>query len=281
MKYTFLDKFKNYSLQHRKMFVCFFSFIILSIFFVTFGQSFSTKLSEQKQDFDEIQSLIDEIEKKDAAIQNPLELKEVKKTVKGIDISSWQGDIDFEALKNSGIDFIMIRVGFRNISNDELHEDKNFKYNISQANKYDIPVGVYFYSTAINEYEVLQEATFVLNLIKDYKVIYPVVYDLEAFDTGRLIGVSNQRINYNALIFLDYFKSHGYEGMLYTNKTDLEARWDLTRFEGYKIWYAHYIDEKKFENEYSMWQYADDGRINGIKGYVDLNEAYFSYEVEE
>lgn len=281
MKYSILDKFKNYSLQHRKLFVLLFSSIILLVFFGVLGHSFSVKISNHEEEFDEIQLLIDEIEKKDANIQNTLDLKEISKTVKGIDISSWQGNIDFVALKNAGIEFVMIRVGFRNISNDEIHEDKNFKYNISEANKVGIPVGVYFYSTAINEYEVLQEATFVLNLIKDYKVTYPVAYDMEAFDTGRLIDVSDERINYNALIFLDYFKSHGYEGMLYTNKADLDNHWDLGRFENYKIWYAHYIEDKSFNDEYEMWQYADNGRIDGIRGYVDLNEAYFAYELEE
>ena len=163
MKYSILDKFKNYSLQHRKLFVLLFSSIILLVFFGVLGHSFSVKISNHEEEFDEIQLLIDEIEKKDANIQNTLDLKEISKTVKGIDISSWQGNIDFVALKNAGIEFVMIRVGFRNISNDEIHEDKNFKYNISEANKVGIPVGVYFYSTAINEYEVLQEATFVLN----------------------------------------------------------------------------------------------------------------------
>lgn len=174
----------------------------------------------------------------------------------------------------------MIRCGFRNLVNDEIHVDKLFYYNIKEANRVGIPVGVYFYSTAITEKEVLEEATFVLNLIKDYDVQYPVAYDFEMFNENRTVGLSDIVINDNAVKFLDYISAHGYIGMLYTNLSSLNKHWDLSKFEGYRVWYAQYIDKTTYEGSYDMWQYADNGRVDGIVGNVDLNESYYAYEIE-
>ena len=206
---------------------------------------------------------------------------EIARDVKGVDVSGWQGKIDWQALKNTGIDFAMIRVGVRKISDGEIVEDSYFRYNIQQANYYNVPVGVYFFSSATNEYEVLEEATFTLNLIKDYQITYPVAYDFESFESGRVSKISDEIINYNALVFLDYMKAHGYNGMLYGNKTAMEMRWDLSRFGNYKTWLAHYMDGVSYKGSYDMWQYTDIGRVEGILANVDLNEAYFAYEIEE
>ena len=200
---------------------------------------------------------------------------------KGIDVSSWQGKIDWEKVKATGIDFVMIRCGFRNLTNDEIHVDKTFHYNIKEANRLNIPVGVYFYSTAINEKEALEEATFVLNLIKDYDIIYPVAYDFELFNDKRTKGISDRTINNNAVKFLDYIRAHGYNGMIYTNLNAINNHWNLNKFEGYRIWYAQYIDISTYEGKYDMWQYTDNGRVDGIIGGVDLNESYISYKVIE
>ena len=207
-----------------------------------------------------------------------MDIREVEKTSKGIDISSWQGEINWEKVKNSGIDFVIIRCGFRHQIADDVNEDKRFKYNISEANKYGIPVGVYFYSTAITQKEVLEEASFVLNLIDDYEVIYPVVYDFEMFNSGRTKGVSDEIINENALTFLSYIEEHGYKGMLYTNYRSATKHWQMDQYQDYKIWFAQYIDKATYEGKYEMWQYADTGRVDGIIGNVDLNESYITYE---
>lgn len=227
---------------------------------------------------DEVQVNIERLKRNDRDIYNKNKFIEIKKEVKGIDVSSWQGDINWEKVKNSGIDFVMIRCGFRNLSDAGMGVDKKFKYNIEQANLYDIPVGVYFYSTAINKLEVYEEASFVLNLIKDYKITYPVVYDFELFNQKRTKGVNLITINENALVFLNYMKNHGYEGMLYSNLYSLENYWILDELYDYKVWYAHYIDTNSYDPGVDMWQYADNGRIDGIYGNVDLNLAYFAYE---
>ena len=277
MEYNLLDKFKSFSLRHRGVTVFLFTSIILSIFIFTVGTSFSSKFLVKRNDFEEIQYLMNQIKKKDEKIYNTTRVTEVARTVKGIDVSSWQGVINWEKVKETGIDFVILRVGLRNIEDNTISEDNRFRYNASECNRLGIPIGVYFYSTARNEYEVLEEASFALNIIKDYKITYPVVYDLEAFGEGRLRWVSDETINYNALVFLDYFKVHGYNGMLYSNLNDIRYHWDLSRFSNYKIWYANYSGER-FSGRMDMYQYNDEGRRNGIYAYVDDNEAYFAYE---
>lgn len=279
MEYTTTDIVKSFLLRNRKIVVPLLSLIIVIVLVSVFEEGYSSRL--KNEEFSEIQGYLLEIREKDKDIYNPLNIEFIEETVKGIDVSSWQGDIDWEKVKASGIDYVMIRCGFRNLTNDEIHVDKKFRYNISEANRLGIPVGVYFYSTAINEREALEEATFVLNLIKDYEVIYPVVYDFEMFNENRTEGISDRTINNNAVKFLDYIRAHGYNGMLYTNLSAINKHWDLKKFEGYGIWYAQYIDQATYEGKYEMWQYADNGVVDGIVGDVDLNESYISYKVIE
>lgn len=278
MEYTYIDIFRSFMLKHRKIVIPILCIFVFGILGYVFNEGYSSRLVNEK--FGEIQGYLLEIREKDKKIYNNLDIKIVEKTVKGIDVSSWQGDIDWDKVKDSGIDYVMIRCGFRNLVNDEIHVDKLFYYNIKEANRVGIPVGVYFYSTAITEKEVLEEATFVLNLIKDYDVQYPVAYDFEMFNENRTVGLSDIVINDNAVKFLDYISAHGYIGMLYTNLSSLNKHWDLSKFEGYRVWYAQYIDKTTYEGSYDMWQYADNGRVDGIVGNVDLNESYYAYEIE-
>lgn len=278
MEYTYIDIFRSFMLKHRKIVIPILCIFVFGILGYVFNEGYSSRLVNEE--FGEIQGYLLEIREKDKKIYNNLDIKIVEKTVKGIDVSSWQGDIDWDKVKDSGIDYVMIRCGFRNLVNDEIHVDKLFYYNIKEANRVGIPVGVYFYSTAITEKEVLEEATFVLNLIKDYDVQYPVAYDFEMFNENRTVGLSDIVINDNAVKFLDYISAHGYIGMLYTNLSSLNKHWDLSKFEGYRVWYAQYIDKTTYEGSYDMWQYADNGRVDGIVGNVDLNESYYAYEIE-
>lgn len=277
MKSSFFNKIKCFLVEHMRLIAVFSFVLLIGVILIIFKVSYSSRY-DNDHDFDEIQRYLRKIERKDKFIYNDSQVKEVKKTVKGIDVSSFQGDIDWEKVKNSGIDFVMIRCGFRSLSSEVIMEDSKFHYNIKEANRLNIPVGIYFYSTAINEVEVIEEASFVLNLIKNYKVTYPVVYDFESFNQNRVKDVSYQQINDNAIKFLDYLEKHGYKGMLYSNLRDLSNYWELDRFKKYKFWYAQYIDEATYQGDYDMWQYADNGRIDGIVGKVDLNESYISYE---
>lgn len=217
------------------------------------------------------------LRKKDKKIYNKTKVKLIEGEFKGIDVSSWQGDIDFEKLSQTGIDYIMIRCAFRSVETDEIKLDSKFVYNITEAMKYEIPVGVYFYSTAINKIEALEEASYVINLIDNYEIEMPIVYDFEIFNQYRAKETYAKQINENALAFLDYVEEHGYEGMLYTNLHSLEHYWDYDNFNDYNIWFAQYMDDKNYSKDYFMWQYSSNGRIDGIVGNVDLNESYYMF----
>ena len=277
MEYSKMNAFKSFVLRHRKVVVfslC--SIVALTILFV-FGDSYAKRF--ENNDFSELKTYMLEIFEKDRGIFNNLKVKEVEKEVYGIDVSSWQKDIDWEKVKESGIDFVMLRCGYRNLSNEEIHEDSTFKYNISEANRLGIPVGVYFYSTAISEKEALEEASFVLHMIKDYDVTYPIVYDFELFNERRTEGISALKINDNALTFLNYLEKHGYKGVIYSNLSYLDRVWDIERFDDYKFWLAQYDGE--VETEYDMIQYSNKGKIDGISTNVDLNKSKVAYVVEK
>ncbi len=277
MQYSLLDKYKMFALQHRKIVVFSLCILIFSVFIYCFNDGYSMR--SENDEFSEIQSFIDEIREKDKSLNSKLEVDIVRKNVKGIDVSEFQRDIDWEKVKESGIDFVMIRCGFRSMVKGDIREDQKFRYNISEANRLGIPVGVYFYSTAINKKEALEEASYVINLISDYEITYPVAYDFEMFNENRTEGLNDKDINDNAIYFLDYIRSHGYHGMLYSNLRAINYHWDLEKFKGYPLWYAQYIDTSTYDDDYVMWQYADNGRVDGIVGNVDLNEGYYAYEV--
>ena len=195
----------------------------------------------------------------------------------GIDVSEWQGDIDWKKVASTGISFAIIRCGFRYIESNELGEDANFKKNIEGAIDAGLKVGVYFYGTAINKKEAIEEANYTINLIKDYTLSYPVVYDAETFDRGRLEGVSYSTITENILTFMDEIESYGYASMVYSNSSAFYDRLDTGKFDSRLLWLAHYIDKTDYKGNYNMWQYADNGSVSGISGNVDLNVSYFKY----
>ena len=273
-----IDNFKTLFIRNSKLIFVVFTCLLVLVILNLVRVSFSERTEMVSNQFDEIQDLIDDIKNKDKQLYNKLDVVKVQKEVKGIDISAWQGDIDWEAVKASGVDFVMIRCGLRSLANETMYEDTKFKYNVSEANRLDIPVGVYYYSTAISEIEVLEEASYVLNLVKDYKITYPIVYDFETFGQNRAEGLSDTKINKNALRFLDYIRGHGYYAMLYGNQRSLENNWDLSYFEGYDIWLAQYNDVPTYQGDFVMWQYTDRGRVDGINGNVDMDISYYAYE---
>lgn len=195
----------------------------------------------------------------------------------GIDVSSWQGVIDWAKVKAQGVEFAMIRCGFRGNSEGGIMQDRYFKANINGAVKNGIFVGIYFYSTAINEDEALQEAAWVVNTIKSYRITYPVAYDFEDFGKYRCSGVSGEQATSNAIAFLNYVKSAGYTPMMYANKSDISGRFNKGRLSSYKFWLAHYTTTTNYTGSYQMWQYSSNGSVEGISGRVDMNIAYFRF----
>lgn len=197
-------------------------------------------------------------------------------TSRGIDVSAHQGKINWAQVAASGVDFAMIRAGFRGQTSGGIYEDAYFKTNIAGATANGIKVGIYFYSTAINENEALEEAVWTVRKISTYRITYPVVYDFEDFNAKRCSNVGGNQATSNALTFLSFVQSNGYEPMMYANKNDITNRLSRGAFQ-MKFWLAHYTTQTDYAGNYQMWQYTSKGSVPGISGNVDMNIAYFSY----
>lgn len=195
----------------------------------------------------------------------------------GIDVSSWQGNINWPQVAESGVQFAMIRVGFRGYAEEgNIKEDAYFRQNVKGAVSNGIKVGIYFYSTARNEEEALQEAAWVVDKIKSYAITYPVAYDFEEFGMHRTANISGEQATNNAIAFLNYVGSQGFGTMMYANKNDITKRFQKSRLP-YKFWLAHYTTSTDYTGSYQMWQRTSKGSVPGISGYVDMNIAYFGY----
>lgn len=214
--------------------------------------------------------------------------KETEKTCMGIDVAKYQGTIDWQQVPGNGIDYAMVRIGYRTLRDGIIEEDSNGRYNLQEAAKAGIPVGVYFFSTAISEEEAKEEAQWVANLIAKYPITYPVVYDCEGFRDAesRQYGMSSADRTDVALAFLKNIKKLGYEPMFYGSKNELEMFWEMERIEKhFKVWVAQYPAEpypetpqSSYEGKHQMWQYTKDGTLPGIETAVDLNVSYFGYD---
>ena len=194
----------------------------------------------------------------------------------GIDVSHHQGKINWAQVKASGVEFAIIRAGYRGQTSGGIYEDAYFKTNMNGAISNGIKVGVYFYSTAINEEEALEEAAWVVKKIAPYSITYPVVYDFEDFNSKRCVNVGGAEATRNANTFLNYVKSRGYEPMMYANKSDITKRMSRSSF-SCKFWLAHYTSQTDYTGNVNMWQYTSKGTVPGISGWVDMNIAYFNY----
>lgn len=217
-------------------------------------------------------------------------VKETKETTFGIDVACYQGTIDWELVASSDVDFAMIRVGYRANADGAITEDSNARYNMQEAAKFGIPIGVYFFSTAVSEEEAEEEARWVAERISQYPITYPVVYDCEGFAEAdsRQVHLSKRQRTEIALTFLKTIEKCGYEGMFYGSKNDLtgNAKWVTSKIEDdYKIWVAQYphapypeTERSSYEEKHHMWQYTAEGSVEGITQSVDRNIAYFGYD---
>lgn len=192
---------------------------------------------------------------------------------KTIDVSKFQGKIDWEKVKADGVDYAFIRLGLRGYGSGALVEDEYFKENIEGAKKAGIKVGVYMFSEAVNEEEAREEAQFVLERIKDYDIDLPVVLDVEeiAGEEGRNEALSKEELTEVCRIFFEEISKEGYNTMLYGNIKCLVSMVDLEELKGTDIWYAFYNDDIYIPYEVAGWQYASDGSVDGINGKCDLN----------
>ena len=192
-------------------------------------------------------------------------------TMIGLDVSRWQGDINFKAVKDSGVEFVFVRVGSQRGVGGEYYIDPKFHQNIKGFNEVGIPVGIYFYSYADSIKSAKTEAKWVVEQLKGYKVDLPVVFDWENWSFFQEFGVSFYNLTEIAKSYLNVIEEAGYEGMLYSSKNYLENVWYKTK---YPVWLAHYTDKTNYEGEYKVWQLCANGRVSGINGNVDINVMY-------
>ena len=193
---------------------------------------------------------------------------------KGIDVSKFQGDIDWQAVAADGVEFAFIRVGNRGYGAEgKMLEDDRFEENVEGALQAGIKVGVYFYTQALNEQELLEEANFVLEKIAPYKIECPVVYDVEKVSgaNGRMNALSLEERTNLTLLFCQTIEAAGYKPMIYYNMEMATLMLDLETLENYDKWLAYYNPEMYYPYDYKIWQYTHNGKVNGIEGDVDLN----------
>lgn len=198
----------------------------------------------------------------------------------GIDVSKWNQEIDWAAVKEAGIEFAIIRCGYRGASTGALVIDPRYKENIEGAIEAGIPVGVYFFTQARDEVEAVEEASMVIRLIEDYDVDYPVFLDSEsAGGRGRADGLDSDERTRAHRAFLQTIQAAGYETGVYASRNWLKDRIDMTRLSDYRIWLAEYADAPTYdEYYYHMWQYTSKGTVNGISTNVDLNLCYMNID---
>ena len=217
-------------------------------------------------------------------------VKEIDKITDGIDVARYQGTINWETVADQGIDFAMVRIGYRGMGDGVITEDSNARFNLQEASKYGIKLGAYFFSTAVTEEEAKEEANWVADIIDQYPITYPVAYDCERFnDTdSRQFGMDAKERTEVAMAFLKAIEKRGYEGMFYASKNDMteDSQWQVSKIQKkYKIWVAQYpsvpypeTEASSYEGEHQMWQYTMSGTVDGIVQNVDRNVAYFGYE---
>ena len=197
----------------------------------------------------------------------------------GVDVSEHQGEIDWQAVAEAGIDFAIIRIGGRLMQSGTIFEDKYFRANLEGAKAAGLKVGVYFFSQALNAQEGLEEAEFVLGLLDGVELDYPVVCDWEYLggNTARTYGVEPAEITAGIDAFCARVEEAGYRGMLYFNAYCGYIKMDLRELTDYDFWYAQYSDVPSYRYHFQMWQYSSSGQVDGIDSDVDLNISFVPY----
>lgn len=192
----------------------------------------------------------------------------------GIDVSRWQGDIDFKKVKEAGAEFVIMRIGVEESIGKDIGMDSKYLQNIKNAKEAGLEVGVYLYSIALDKETAKKHAKWVIDTLDGEKLDLGITFDWESFNKWHEFKLSFHDINEIANIFIDTVKEYGYEGMLYSSKFYLENIWSNKN--NYPVWLAHYTDETNYNGKYFIWQLCNDGRIDGINGDVDIDILYIN-----
>lgn len=195
----------------------------------------------------------------------------MEKMYTGIDVSKWQGNIDWNKVKGAGVQFAMLRAGFGRFSGQQ---DETFERNYQNAKAVGLPVGAYHYSYAKNVQQAREEAAYCLSLIKGKTFEFPICYDVED-DSQK--DLSKDEISDMVTAFCETLENAGYYVAVYMNLSWLNTKVREDIFKKYDIWLAHWTKETNFARPYGLWQYTSGGTVDGIKGRVDQNYAYKNY----
>lgn len=197
----------------------------------------------------------------------------------GADLSKYNGEVDFAALKEEGIDFVMIRLGARGYGSGQIALDEKFEEYITKATGAGLEVGVYFFSQAITAEEAVEESNFIVQTLANYKITYPIAFDMEYVqnDKARVEALSREEKTAVAKAFLQNTKVAGYHPMIYGTKEWLIREIDLTKLTEYDIWLSQQKDIPDYPYKFQMWQYTLEGKTGGVNGDVGLNISFVDY----
>lgn len=192
--------------------------------------------------------------------------------IKGIDVSSWQGNIDWQQVKDSGVEFVIIRVGGRGTTEGNIYPDEMCQTYYEGAKAAGLKVGAYFFSQSVTEEEAVEEAEYVLDVVKDWDLEMPIVYDWEYIGDGaRTDNMVAGLLTEMAKAYCDTVKNAGYDPMIYFGRSQSADLLILPELEEYGFWLAMYNPIMDYPYKIDIWQYTETGSVPGISGNVDLN----------
>ncbi len=191
----------------------------------------------------------------------------------GIDVSEWTQDIDWQKVKDAGVDFVIFRVGYRGYETGKFVLDTKLEEYMTGAEAVGLKMGAYFVTQAINEAEAVEEAELVLEHVAGHEMDMPLYIDCEANGgtTSRTDSLTMQNYTDNAKAFCKRIEEAGYKGGVYSNETWINEHLDLEQLYDYDIWFAKYTETPSASHLFNMWQYTEEGTVSGIEYWVDLN----------
>ncbi|MBO7530624.1 MAG: glycoside hydrolase family 25 protein [Lachnospiraceae bacterium] len=193
----------------------------------------------------------------------------------GIDVSSWQGDIDWDKVRQSGIEFVIVRAGYRGSVTGAIVKDKYFDANVSGAQQAGLQVGVYFVTQAVNEAEAVEEASAVMEMCAPYDLELPIYLDVEGSNGGRGDQIDKDTRTAVCEAFCRTLENAGQSGGVYACRYWLTTNIDASRLDRFNVWLAEYRSTPLYNGYYSMWQYTSKGHVDGINGNVDFDIMYY------
>ena len=235
------------------------------------------KAIDESGNINEKNFILKVVEKKSKTSSNKIKFDEIKNMLPSdavlmVDVSKWQEEIDWKTVKQSGIDYAMLRLGTQKGIDQESIVDSYFDKNIKEARENGIKVGVYYFSYANDIDDAIKQGEWVVNILKDYEIDLPVAFDWECWNFFNKFDLNFYQLNMIAEAFLIEIENKGYKAILYGSKNYIENVW---KYLDYDIWLAHYTKSTNYTGKKKIWQFTNIGEVPGIKGNVDVNFYYY------